>query len=126
MAEDKSTEKSLTKLRFDLTTVENITQAADMIRAMETYGTPGTFAYDAYWRVRKALKSVAEKQMGLLEVQKYVAIDLIKAGKENDVDEMEITLDGTAGDALGTSVEGVPITRKLDDSGHTVVKVKFQ
>jgi hypothetical protein len=43
------------------------------------------------------------------EEQRKVAIDIIKAGKENGADEIEITMSQKAGIGLGSDVDGVPI-----------------
>jgi len=55
-----------------------------------------------------------------------VAIDQIRAGKEQGVDEMTIILDQTIGIDLGSELEGVPIKIKMGDSGHAVVTVKYK
>lgn len=41
--------------------------------------------------------------------QRKVAIDIIRAGKENGVDEIEITMSQKAGVGLSSDVDGVPI-----------------
>src|SRR5262245_24577852 len=44
-----------------------------------------------------------------IDSQRKTAVEIIRAGKENNVDELEITMSEQAGIALGSSVEGFPI-----------------
>ena len=60
-----------------------------------------------------------------LLAQKQAAIDLIKAGRENDVSSIEITLDQMAGLDLGSDVEGIPIKVKVGKSGHMTIRVEY-
>jgi hypothetical protein len=55
-----------------------------------------------------------------------VAIDIIKAGKENGADEIEITMSQKAGIALGSDVDGVPIEFISGASGTMKLKVKYK
>ncbi|CCI20928.1 KH domain-containing protein [Microcystis aeruginosa] len=57
--------------------------------------------------------------------QRKVAIDIIRAGKENGVDEIEITMSQKAGVGLSSDVDGVPIEFIVGASGTMKLKVKW-
>ncbi|GBD54035.1 hypothetical protein NIES298_19140 [Microcystis aeruginosa NIES-298] len=58
--------------------------------------------------------------------QRKVAIDIIRAGKENGVDEIEITMSQKAGVGLSSDVDGVPIEFIVGASGTMKLKVKYK
>lgn len=58
--------------------------------------------------------------------QAKVAGELIKQGKENDVDEMEITLRNTKGVDLKIPTEGVDVTMTVGANETTTLKVKYK
>jgi hypothetical protein len=58
--------------------------------------------------------------------QRKVAIDIIRAGKENGVDEIEITMYQKAGVGLSSDVDGVPIEFIVGASGTMKLKVKYK
>ena len=61
-----------------------------------------------------------------IEEQRKVAIDIIRAGKENGADEIEITMSQKAGVGLSSDVEGVPIEFIVGASGTMKLKVKYK
>ncbi|NCR97347.1 MAG: hypothetical protein EWV58_13460 [Microcystis aeruginosa Ma_MB_F_20061100_S19] len=58
--------------------------------------------------------------------QRKVAIDIIRAGKENGVDEIEITMSQKAGVGLSSDVDSVPIEFIVGASGTMKLKVKYK
>lgn len=58
--------------------------------------------------------------------QAKIAEKLIKRGKEDDVDEMEITLNNTKGLDMKIPMDGVEITTMVGSKEETVIKVKYK
>jgi hypothetical protein len=61
-----------------------------------------------------------------IEEQRKVAIDIIRAGKENGADEIEITMSQKAGVGLSSDVDGVPIEFIVGASGTMKLKIKYK
>ena len=57
--------------------------------------------------------------------QRKVAIDIIRAGKENGADKIEITMSQKAGVGLSSDVDGVPIEFIVGASGIMKLKIKY-
>ena len=70
----------------------------------------------------KSLTSVDKE----IEEQQEAARRIIQAGKENDVDELEITMSEKAGLSLVSSVEGFPVELIAGKSGNMILKVKYK
>ena len=105
---------------FDLTTPEGREAA---IEAFDKYG----WALNLWvWLARKTYKAMRDNAVATTEAQKSAAIDLIKAGRDNNVESMRIKLDRTAGIDLGSEVEGIPIKLKVGDSGTVEVEVHYK
>ena len=62
----------------------------------------------------------------VIQEQRKTAVDLIKAGKNNGVDEMKIIIDETAGLDIGSEVEGIPVRAKIGKSGKISLEVKYK
>jgi hypothetical protein len=105
---------------FDLTT------EAGRERALEFFDRWGWAIWPLGWTLRTFFLSTTQGELATLEAQKKAAIDLIKAGKNQDIDAMKITLDQIVGLDLGTEVEGVPIKAKIGKSGHMTVEAKYK
>ena len=58
--------------------------------------------------------------------QRKTAIELIKAGKEKGVDELEIVLEQKAGLNIETEVQEVSIKTQLGKNGNMIVKAKYK
>lgn len=58
--------------------------------------------------------------------QAKIAEKLIKRGKEDDVDEMEITLNNTKGLDMKIPMDGVDITTMVGSKEETVIKVMYK
>lgn len=59
-------------------------------------------------------------------VQRETAEKLIKKGKEDGVDEMEITMDNHRGFKMNVPIDGVQINTHLGANEKMVVKVKYK
>ncbi|MBO3461196.1 hypothetical protein G7B40_037695 [Aetokthonos hydrillicola Thurmond2011] len=107
---------------FDLTTKEGRQNAVEQF---DRWGMliPG---FAPFWLMRQAFKAFSQSGVDTLKAQKEAAIELIKAGKENDVDEMTITVDQVVGLDLGSDIEGIPIKCKIGKSGHMIIEVKYK
>lgn len=78
----------------------------------------GKYLFDSVMSVTSVQKEIEE--------QREAAIRIIQAGKENGVDELEITMSEKAGLSLGSSVEGFPVELNAGKSGNVTVKVKYK
>jgi hypothetical protein len=105
-------------MNFDLTTT---TGRKEVVDAFDKFGWA---IAPQIWLLKKALDffSVSET----IKEQQEVAINLIKAGKENGVDEMRITMDQKAGIDLQSKIEGIPLKIKIGKEGHCIVEVKYK
>jgi len=103
---------------FNLTTVDGRKQA---LESFDKYGwiyAPGS------WLAKKAWDWISSPDT--IEEQRKTAIELIKAGRDNDVDEMKITVDQTAGIDIGTKIEDIPVKAMIGKSGKMTLEVKYK
>jgi hypothetical protein len=104
---------------FDITTLEERKNAMrdSLIDAM----FPG-------WRLLKWAWSTSTGVLDSREIesQRKTAIDIIRAGKESNTDELEITVAEKAGLGLGARVEDIPIDVTLGKSGNMTLKVRYK
>lgn len=70
------------------------------------------------------LKSIFDSRR--TETQSQIAESLIKKGKEDGVDEMEITMDNTRGFKFKVPIEGVNVETQLGTDEKMHVKVKYK
>jgi hypothetical protein len=103
---------------FDLTTTDGHKQALEIFDKYAWVYAP------APWLLKKTWDWVSSPDT--IQEQRKTAIDLIKAGRENGVDEMKITLDQIAGIDIGADVEGIPIKAKVGKNGKMILEVKFR
>lgn len=99
---------------YNLTTIEGLKVAKEVL----TSSTP--FANLAVKVVEKILSSDSSKE------QARIAEKLIKQGKENNVDEMEITLRNAKGIDLKIPTDGVDVTMTVGANEMTTLKVKYK
>jgi hypothetical protein len=109
---------------FDLTTEAGRKRAAEFAASVALVHVPGVMEF---LLLRAAYYRLTRQGIDTMEAQKTTAIDLIKAGsKQQDLDEMKITMDQKAGLDLGSEVEGIPIKAKIGKSGHMIVEAKYK
>ena len=104
---------------FDLTTKEG----RAMMRVFFPIHTPVGLALAAIDGIASLVGGSNERA---IEAQRKVALDIIRAGKENDADEIEITISQKAGVSLGSDVDGIPIEFIVGSSDKMTLKVKYK
>lgn len=90
---------------------------------------PWLAQYWLIWKVGKAINNTISSVLTNeteIEIQKKAAIDIIRAGKEHKVDELEITMDRKVGISLQGTIEGVPTELIIGQSGKMTLKVKYK
>ena len=110
---------------FDITTPENRNKAITFLmqnRWLTIF--PFTVLGAVIWDGISALTASANERE--IAEQRKVAIDIIRAGKENGADEIEITISQKAGVGLSSDVDGVPIEFIVGASGTMKLKIKYK
>ena len=74
----------------------------------------------------KGLVTLIQKHQEGQELQKQIACDLIKKGKDEGVDEMEIKINNMKGFSLNIPAEGFSIDTKLGSDDTISLKVKYK
>ncbi|MFM6896051.1 MAG: hypothetical protein ACKPKF_01670 [Microcystis panniformis] len=110
---------------FDITTPEKRLKALTFLAqnswlGMVPFALPVALVLDG---ISLLTSGANEKEIA---EQRKVAIDIIRAGKENGVDEIEITMSQKAGVGLSSDVDGVPIEFIVGASGTMKLKVKYK
>ncbi|OQB75903.1 MAG: hypothetical protein BWX92_02319 [Deltaproteobacteria bacterium ADurb.Bin135] len=111
---------------FDLTTADGLKKA---VKVYDKYGwalTPFIPLGLPLWAGKKLIDFITKSTTDIIETQRKTAIDLIKSGKDNNVDKMTITLDQQAGLDIGADIEGIPIKCKVGNSGHMIIDVQYK
>jgi hypothetical protein len=107
--------------KFDLTTEEGRKIALTITQAL--------FPIE-YWIGKALFEGISSLTSGANEKeiaeQRKAAIDIIRAGKENGADEIEITMSQKAGVGLASDVDGVPIDFIVGASGTMKLKIKYK
>jgi hypothetical protein len=101
---------------YDLTTAAGIAAAGMALSVLTPLGLPLAAAAAL---ARHFFKPSVDEQA-------QSAADLIKAGAENNVDEMEITLSEEAGLHIKSAHPDVPIKLTMGKSGTVTMKVKYR
>lgn len=105
---------------YDLTTTEGWKAAVSYLREIPVIG-PLYAPY--FWVADKIIDAISPGNA--VEKQSKAASDLIKAGKENGVKKMKITMDEQAGVHLNIPVEGVKISAGIGSQGKTTIEVEY-
>jgi len=101
-------------MKFDLTTVEG----RQVVPLMLGLNPLTKFVVEKVFELFSNEDTIKE--------QRKTAIDIIKSGKENNVDELEITLDQNAGVDIQSEIEGIPVKIKIGKDGKMNIKVKYK
>jgi arginase family enzyme len=105
---------------FDLTTKEGRKNALLVAQILFPPVVLGKALFDG---IASLTSGTNEKE---IEEQRKAAIDIIRAGKENGADEIEITMSQKAGVGLSSDVDGIPIEFIVGASGTMKLKVKYK
>jgi hypothetical protein len=126
-------EKKVRKLSgrsFDLTTEAGRSEALQTLENINNLlmlANPGL--YFAQKLLDKAVGIARENinsTESTIQEQRQAAIDIIKAGKENNASSLEITMDQKAGIDLGTKFEEIPLKFSVGKSGKMTIKVEYK
>jgi hypothetical protein len=109
---------------FDLTTEEGRKNALEVTSAFLPTLIPFFWVGKTLFDGISSLTSGANEKE--IEEQRKVAIDIIRAGKENGADEIEITMSQKAGIGLNSGIDGIPIEFIAGASGKMKLKVKYK
>lgn len=109
---------------FDLTTEEGRKKALAITSIFFPTLIPLAWLGKTLFNGISSLTSGANEKE--IEEQRKVAIDIIRAGKENGADEIEITMSQKAGVGLTSDVDGIPIEFIAGASGKMKLKVKYK
>ena len=99
--------------QFNLTTKDGLLVAKELI----SLNPVANFLMKT---IEKVISSDSSKE------QAKIAEKLIKRGKEDNVDEMEITLNNTKGLDMIIPMDRVEITTMVGSKEETVIKVKYK
>lgn len=112
---------------YDLTTLEGLKSAIEDVQKSPI----AKHIFSPYlWLAEKAI-GLAEKAVdtvtpgAAVEKQAQAAADLIKAGKENGVKKMTITMEEQAGIHFDAPIEGVKISASAGSKGKTTISVEY-
>lgn len=102
----------------------NLTTKDGREEALKSFDKYGWIYATGPWLLKKAWNLISSPDT--IQEQRKTAIDLIKAGRDNGIDEMKITLDQTAGIDIGADIEGLPIKAKIGKSGKMTLEIKYK
>ena len=111
---------------FDVTTLERRKFAEKMLDEILYFWL---FPYyPEYIAIKYAWKALSPSNIvnKEIEAQRETAIKIIQAGKNNGVDELEITMSEKAGIGLNSNIEDLPIEFLIGNSGNIILKVKYK
>ena len=113
---------------FDLTTQNGFNTAKDFLLSNKS-GILGFIQNPATALIKMALEKGYDllTQKDKIEAQKDMVSTLIKQGKENGVDNMEIIVDNTVGLSFnGSQIDGCPIKATLGSNDKMTIKVQYK
>ena len=113
---------------FDLTTQNGFNTAKDFLSSNKS-GILDFIQNPATALIKMALEKGYDllTQKDKIEAQEDMVSTLIKQGKENGVDNMEITVDNTVGLSFdGSQIDGCPIKATLGSNDKMMIKVQYK
>ena len=113
---------------FDLTTQNGFNTAKDFLSSNKS-GILDFIQNPATALIKMALEKGYDllTQKDKIEAQKDMVSTLIKQGKENGVDNMEIIVDNTVGLSFnGSQIDGCPIKATLGSNDKMTIKVQYK
>jgi hypothetical protein len=126
-----NTSTKLVARSFDLTTAAGVSEA---IRAAKKdpdllllIGGPIPYlAKKLFDKGAEPIREAANSTNSTIQEQRQAAVEIIKAGRDNNASSIEITLDQKAGIDLGSEIEGIPLKFSVGKSGKMTIKVKYK
>ena len=122
--------KKLVARSFDLTTSAGV---SDAIRAAKDpdllllIGGPIPYlAKKLFDKGAELIRETANSTNSTIQEQRQAAVEIIKAGKDNNASSIEVTLDQKAGIDLGSEIEGIPLKFSVGKSGKMTIKVEYK
>ena len=113
---------------FNLTTQNGFNTAKDFLLSNKS-GILDFIQNPATALIKMALEKGYDllTQKDKIEAQKDMVSTLIKQGKENGVDNMEITVDNTVGLSFnGSQIDGCPIKATFGSNDKMTIKVQYK
>lgn len=113
---------------FDLTTQNGFNAAKDFLLSNKS-GILDFIQNPAIALIKMALEKGYDllTQKDKIQAQKDMVSTLIKQGKENGVDNMEIIVDDTVGLSFnGSQIDGCPIKATLGSNDKMTIKVQYK
>ena len=113
---------------FNLTTQNGFNTAKDFLSSNKS-GILDFIQNPATALIKIALEKGYDllTQKDKIEAQKDMVSTLIKQGKENGVDNMEITVDNTVGLSFnGSQIDGCPIKATFGSNDKMTIKVQYK
>ena len=113
---------------FNLTTQNGFNTAKDFLLSNKS-GILGFIQNPATALIKMALEKGYDllTQKDKIEAQKDMVSTLIKQGKENGVDNMEIIVDNTVGLSFnGSQIDGCPIKATFGSNDKMMIKVQYK
>ena len=113
---------------FNLTTQNGFNTAKDFLSSNKS-GILDFIQNPATALIKMALEKGYDllTQKDKIEAQKDMVSTLIKQGKENGVDNMEITVDNTVGLSFnGSQIDGCPIKATFGSNDKMTIKVQYK
>lgn len=127
--EDKSG-KQLVARTFDLTTSAGLTEALRAAKDPDLLlliGGPIPYlAKKLFDKGAELIRETANSTNSTIQEQRQAAVEIIKAGKDNNASSLEVTLDQKAGIDLGSEIEGIPLKFSVGKSGKMTIKVQYK
>ena len=123
-------EKQLVARSFDLTTSAGLTEALRAAKDPDLLlliGGPIPYLVKKLFdKGAKLIRETANSTNSTINEQRQAAVEIIKAGKDNNVSSLEVILDQKAGIDLGSEVEGIPFKFCVGKSGKMIIKVEYK
>lgn len=111
----------------------NLTTSAGLTAALRAAKNPdlllligGPIPYLAKKLFDKGAELIRDTANSTIQEQRQAAVEIIKAGKDNNVSSLEVTLDQKAGIDLGSVIEGIPLKFSVGKSGTMTIKVEYK
>jgi hypothetical protein len=122
--------RQLVTRSFDLTTSAGLTEALRAVKDPDLLlligGPIPYFAKKLFDKGAELIRETTNSTNSTIQEQRQAAVEIIKAGKDNNASSLEVTLDQKAGIDLGSEIEGIPLKFSVGKSGKMTIKVEYK